>query len=106
MSWLEKPALALNVTIRTMTLSPDAVADHPSALCRYIGRKTLRPMSAPQEKQLATMATRATGSDKIAMGAAQPPSVAARRSRRRAGVHRPAARLPAPKATDSVHRRD
>src|SRR5208282_5820007 len=68
MSWLDRPALALSVTIRITRLNPDAVADQPSALCRYIGRKMLRPRIEPQPNECATMVSLAVGSDRMAIG--------------------------------------
>ena len=62
------PALMLSVTIRIIRLNPDDVADQPSALCRYIGRKILRPTIAPQPKECAAMVSRAAGSDRMAIG--------------------------------------
>src|ERR1700740_1626102 len=68
MSWLDRPALALSETMRIISLSPGDVPDQPSALCRYIGRKILRPMIEPQPHECAAMVRRATGSDNIATG--------------------------------------
>src|ERR1700734_1369572 len=68
MSWLEKPAVALSVTIRIIMLNPDAVADQPSALCKYIGRNMLRARIEPQPNECPAIANRAVGSASTATG--------------------------------------
>src|SRR5215469_10626002 len=49
-------------------LKPAAVGDQPSALCRYIGKNTLRLMMAPQPNECAAIANSAAGSARIAIG--------------------------------------
>src|SRR5258708_39671538 len=67
-NWPATPALAFTVTISTIRLRPALVGERPITLCRYIGRKILRPMIEPQPKQFIAMAQRATGSLRIESG--------------------------------------
>ncbi len=59
------PALALSVTIRITMLNPADVGDQPSALCRYIGRKTLRLRIEPQPNECAAIASPQARSDRM-----------------------------------------
>ncbi|MGB7889011.1 MAG: hypothetical protein WBL55_22035, partial [Xanthobacteraceae bacterium] len=59
-------------------LRPDEVGDQPSALCRYIGRKTLRLTIAPQPDECAAIARRAARSDRIAIGISGSAAVSSR----------------------------
>ena len=108
MSWLERPALVLSVTIRIIRLNPDDVADQPSALCRYIGRKILRQTIEPQPNECAAMVSRAAGSDRMAIGISGSTAVRSRTTKAGAQHQRGsrAAREPAQTATDSARRQD
>ena len=62
------PAPRLSDTISTIRLRPALVADGPMTLCRNIGRKMLSPMIAPQPNALASIARRASGLARMAIG--------------------------------------
>src|SRR5262249_59831327 len=67
-NWRAIPADALTVTISTIRLRPALVGDKPITLCRYIGRKMLRPTIEPQPKLFIVRAQRGTGSRRIDSG--------------------------------------
>ena len=56
------------VTISTIRLSPALVGVIPITLCRYMGRKMLRPTIEPQPKLFIIKAQRVTGSRRMESG--------------------------------------